>query len=96
MVIAAFSRYAYLRYAFSRYAYLRYAFPRYAFLRYAFLRYAFLRYAYLRYAFSCYAYLHYAFYHSVCLKRVGFALQLRVDAFPIWNIELACCYSALD
>ena len=58
------------------------------------------RYAYLRYAF-----LRYAFYHSVCLsafwlaawnlKRV-FALQLRFDAFPIWNIESACCYSALD
>ena len=29
------------------------------------------------------------------LKRV-FALQLRLDAFPIWSIELVCCYSALD
>ena len=78
--VMAFSRYAYLRYAFSRYAYLRYAFSHYTYLRYAFLRYAFSRYA---------------FYHSVCLsafwlaawclKRV-FALQLRFDAFPIWNI----------
>ena len=80
-----------------RYAPLRYASLRYASMRYAYLRYASLRYAYLRYAFSRYAYLCYAFYHSVCLssfwldawylKRV-FALQLRLDAFPIWSIEL--------
>ena len=104
-----FSRYAFLRYTFSRYASLRYAFLRYAFLRYAFSHFAFLRYAYLRYAFSRYAFLRYAFScyafcHSVCLsafwqaawylKRV-FALQLWFDAFPIWNIESACCYSAL-
>ena len=25
-----------------------------------------------------------------------FALQLRFDVFPIWNIKSACCYSALD
>ena len=86
----AYLLYAHLRYAFSRYAYLRDAFSRYAYLRYTFSRYAYLRYAYLRYTFS-----RYAFYHSVCLsafwlaawclKRV-FALQLRFDAFPIWNI----------
>ena len=80
-----------------RYAPLRYASLRYASMRYAYLRYASLRYAYLRYAFSRYAYLCYAFYHSVCLssfwldawylKRV-FALQLRLDAFPICSIEL--------
>ena len=90
---------------FSRHAYLRYAFSRHAYLRYAFSRYAFLRYAFSRYVFSCYAFSRYAFYHSVCLsafwlaawylKRV-FALQLWLDAFPIWNIESACCYSALD
>ena len=106
----SFSRYAYLGYVFSRYAFLRYAFSRYAFLRYAYLRYAFsrsayFRYAFLPYAFSRYVFSRYAFYHSVCLsafwlaawylKRV-FALQLRFDAFPIWNIESACCYSALD
>ena len=49
--------------------------------------------------------LFYAFYNSVCLsafwlavwylKRV-FALQLRFDAFQIWNKESACYYSALD
>ena len=105
-----FSSHAYLLYAFSgyaflRYAYLRCAFSHYAFLSYAFLRYAYLRYAFLRYAFSRYVFSRYAFYHSVCLsafwlaawylKRI-FALQLRFDAFPIWNIESACCYSALD
>ncbi len=84
---------------------LCYGFSRYAYLRYAFLRYAFSRYAFLRYPFSRYAFSRYAFYHSVCLsafwlaawhlKRV-FAFQLRFDAFPIWNIESACCYSALD
>ena len=68
--------------------------------RYTYSHYAYLRYAFSRYAFSCYA-----FYHSVCLsafwlaawylKRV-FALHLRFDAFSIWNIESACCYSALD
>ena len=66
-----------------------------AYMRYAFSRYAFLRDAYLRYAFSRYAYLRYGFYPSLCLKRV-FALQLQFDAFPIWNTELACCYSALN
>ena len=99
-----FSRYAYWRYGSSRYAYLRYAFSRYVYLSYGFSRYAYLRYTYLRYAFLRYAFSRYAFYHSVCLsafwlaawymKRV-FALQLRFDAFPIWNIESACCYSAL-
>ena len=33
-----------------------------------------------------------AFLHDT-LTRV-FALKPRLDAFPIWNIELACCYSA--
>ena len=33
---------------------------------------------------------------SCTIPETDFSLQFRLDAFQIWNIELVCCYSALD
>ena len=37
-----------------------------------------------------------AFWLAAWYLKLVFTLQLWFDAFPIWNIESACCYSALD